>query len=102
MSGLTVGSTKRVFSLNLLFIHTDKGEAEKLESQVEEARSLLSDYNSRLAHELDERKRVARMLRDFIHAQKEALTESESRLEVRVMLSGSCVLRYVFNPYLCC
>ena len=60
----------------------DKGDAQKLEAQVEEARALLAEYNSRLANELDERKRVARMLRDFIHAQKEALTESENRLQV--------------------
>ena len=60
----------------------DKGEAEKLEAQVEAARALLAEYNSRLANELEERKRVARILRDFIHAQKEALTESENRLQV--------------------
>ena len=50
--------------------------------QVEEARVLLAEYNTRLAKELEERKRVARMLRDFIAAQKEALTESEQRLQV--------------------
>lgn len=72
----------RLCDTSFRHVVADKGEAEKLEVQVEEARTLLSEYNSRLSHELEERKRVARMLRDFIHAQKEALTESENRLQV--------------------
>ena len=62
---------------------TDKGEAAKLSEQVEDARVLLADYNSRLLAELDERKRVARMLKDFIRMQKERQSDTEQRLQVR-------------------
>ena len=49
---------------------------------MDEAVSLLTSYNSRLSSELGDRKKVAKMLRDYIAAQKSALTESEAKLEV--------------------
>ena len=48
---------------------------------VDEACALLASYNSRLADELIERKRVAKMLRSYIIAQKSALSESETKLQ---------------------
>ena len=51
-------------------------------SSVEDACQLLTDYNARLTSELQERKHVARMLRDFIAAQKSAIADSEERLQV--------------------
>ncbi len=73
------------------FSFSDKRAAHVLMLQVEEARVLLAEYNARLAKELEERKRIARMLRDFIAAQKEALTESEQRLQV-------CFPHYIVEP----
>ena len=65
----------------------DKGEAAKLATQVEEARQLLADYNTRLQAELEERKRVARMLRDYITQQKEKQSQAEEKLQVGSLLS---------------
>lgn len=59
---------------------TDKEGADQLTKSVDEACSLLADYNGRLAQELQERRRVARMLREFILEQKDQLAESEKTL----------------------
>ncbi|XP_060080253.1 regulation of nuclear pre-mRNA domain-containing protein 1B-like [Ylistrum balloti] len=59
----------------------DKEAAVKLASQVEEACILLSEYNFRLNAELEERKAVGKMLRDFIVCQREQLREAESKVE---------------------
>lgn len=65
--------------------------------QVEEARLLLMDYNSRLTAELDERKRVAIMLHNFIAAQKEAITRAERKLQVGHRTSNSNFQKQVFK-----
>jgi len=52
-----------------------------LAQTVDEACALLAGYNSRLADELVERKRVAKMLRSYIVAQKSALSASEAKLQ---------------------
>lgn len=52
--------------------------------QVNEAVDLLNDYNARLAAEMEERTKLAAMLRDFQAEQKELLTQAEQRLDVRV------------------
>lgn len=70
-----------VSDVSLLERLRDKEDGEKLEKQVSEACSLLEDYNSRLAQELEERKQVAKMLSDFIYCQKELLTKEEQKLE---------------------
>lgn len=62
-------------------LHVDTAEADALAQTVDEACALLAGYNSRLADELVERKRVAKMLRSYIIAQKNALTESETKLQ---------------------
>ena len=54
----------------------------ELMATVDEACLLLGDYNGRLAAELDERKRVAKMLFDYIVAQKESLNVAQNRLMV--------------------
>lgn len=61
---------------------TDKDSAERLSKQVNDAVTLLTDYNQRLANELDSRKKIANMLRDFTQAQKELLAQAENRLVV--------------------
>lgn len=59
----------------------DKESAEKLSKQVDEACSLLADYNSRLSQELEDRKKVSRLLSDFTYSQKEILAQIEQKLE---------------------
>lgn len=57
--------------------------AETLLRQVNEAVSLLSDYNSRLVNEMSERKKVSNLLKDFIQSQRGLLIQAENRLQVR-------------------
>ncbi|XP_005175234.1 regulation of nuclear pre-mRNA domain-containing protein 1B [Musca domestica] len=59
----------------------DKEAAQNLAKQVNEAVELLNDYNSRLAAEMEERTKLAVMLRDFQAEQKELLAQAEKRLE---------------------
>ena len=54
--------------------------------QVNEAVMLLTDYNSRLAAEMEYRKKLTTMLSDFLQAQRELLTQAEHRLEVRISI----------------
>ncbi|RZF39609.1 hypothetical protein LSTR_LSTR001130 [Laodelphax striatellus] len=70
-----------VSEINLLTKLDDKGAAERLSVQVNEAVALLADYNTRLANEMDDRKKVTQMLRDFIQAQRDLLQQAEQRLD---------------------
>ena len=67
---------------NILFTVADVDAAKKLKAQVDEACSMLTDYNSRLADELQERRRVAKMLKEYIIAQKQMMSDSEKLLQV--------------------
>ena len=58
----------------------DKDTAAKLSSQVDVACSMLSEYNSRLARELEDRKQVAVMLATYIKNQKDQVSMSEQKL----------------------
>ncbi|XP_039284135.1 regulation of nuclear pre-mRNA domain-containing protein 1B [Nilaparvata lugens] len=70
-----------VSEINLLTKLDDKAAAERLSIEVNEAVALLTDYNSRLASEMDDRKKVTQMLRDFIQAQRDLLQQAEQRLD---------------------
>ncbi|KAH8262451.1 hypothetical protein KR026_006135 [Drosophila bipectinata] len=59
----------------------DKDKAKALARQVNEAVDLLNDYNARLAAEMEERTKLATMLRDFQAEQKELLSQAEQRLD---------------------
>ncbi|KAL7731713.1 hypothetical protein ACLKA6_018076 [Drosophila palustris] len=59
----------------------DKEKAKLLANQVNEAVDLLNDYNARLAAEMEERTKLAAMLRDFQAEQKELLAQAEQRLD---------------------
>ncbi|EDV50277.1 regulation of nuclear pre-mRNA domain-containing protein 1A [Drosophila erecta] len=59
----------------------DKDKAKALAVQVNEAVDLLNDYNARLAAEMEERAKLATMLRDFQAEQKELLSQAEQRLD---------------------
>jgi len=75
---------------------TDKSEADRLSQQVNAACKLLTEYNARLSDELEDRKKVTAMLRDFTHTQLQLLSQAKERLEVsyvlRNILRGSKVL----------
>lgn len=43
---------------------------------------LLAEYNLRLSEELEKRRKVAAMLRDFAQAQRDLAKQAEARLEV--------------------
>uniref|UniRef100_A0A4W4FIA2 CID domain-containing protein n=1 Tax=Electrophorus electricus TaxID=8005 RepID=A0A4W4FIA2_ELEEL len=72
---------QEVQDVSLLEKITDKEAADKLSKTVDEACLLLAEYNGRLAAELEDRRQLARMLTDYIHSQKEALSEREKKLE---------------------
>lgn len=65
---------------HLAKIH-DKESGVKLSRKVEDACILLSEYNFRLNAELEERKMVGKMLKDFIACQREQLISAEKKLE---------------------
>jgi len=56
-------------------------EAEVLAGQVEEASTVLDEYNVRLQDELKDRKKVGSMISEFLSAQKDLLAQAEERLE---------------------
>jgi len=57
-------------------------EAQVLQGQVDEANTLLDDYNVRLQEELKDRKKVGNMISEFLSAQKDLLAQAEERLEL--------------------
>lgn len=67
-----------------IFSHLDKESAIQLSRQVDDACLLLSEYNKRLGAELEERKLVGKMLREFISAQKDQLKHTETKLQVDI------------------
>ncbi|CAL1538487.1 unnamed protein product [Lymnaea stagnalis] len=59
----------------------DRESADRLSEKVDEAALLLNEYNRRLVAELEERKKVARMLRSFILSQQKQVKETERSLQ---------------------
>ncbi|KAL0270612.1 UNVERIFIED_CONTAM: hypothetical protein PYX00_007963 [Menopon gallinae] len=70
-----------VSDVSLLMKLQDRAAAEQLSKQVNAAVQLLSEYNNRLASELEDRKKVTAMLRDFTESQNELLSHAKQRLE---------------------
>lgn len=72
----------------------DSDVSRVLQKKVKSAADLLHDYNGKLDLELDDRKKASMRLQDFIHFQKDLLTQAEHRLEVRSLKSYiiSCVI----------
>ncbi|XP_041986959.1 regulation of nuclear pre-mRNA domain-containing protein 1B [Aricia agestis] len=70
-----------VSEVQLLSKLEDKESALALSAIVNSAVELLAEYNLRLAEELEKRKKVAGMLRDFAQAQREQAKQAEARLE---------------------
>ncbi|XP_076264832.1 regulation of nuclear pre-mRNA domain-containing protein 1B isoform X1 [Rhynchophorus ferrugineus] len=59
----------------------DRDAAEKLSTEVNSAVLLLSQYNTRLQTEMEQRKKVSLMMRDYLQAQDELLAQAEKNLE---------------------
>lgn len=72
---------REVSEVSLISKIEDKEAAEKLNVQVNEAVVLLTQYNARLQAEMDHRKKVAIMMKDFIQLQEELLAQAEQNLE---------------------
>ncbi|XP_060519889.1 regulation of nuclear pre-mRNA domain-containing protein 1B [Cylas formicarius] len=72
---------REVSEVSLISKIDDKEAAEKLAVQVKSAVLLLSQYNTRLQTEMEHRKKVAVMLKDFLQAQEELLAQAEHNLE---------------------
>ena len=53
-----------------------------LHFKVNNASTLLNDYNERLQQELKDRHKVGKMIKDFLAAQKDLLAQAEERLEI--------------------
>lgn len=71
-----------VTNADLLQNITDRSAAENLSKHVNAAVKLLTDYNGRLAAELEDRKKVTAMLKEFTHSQMLLLNQAKERLEV--------------------
>ncbi|KPJ08036.1 Regulation of nuclear pre-mRNA domain-containing protein 1B [Papilio machaon] len=70
-----------VSEVQLLSKLADKEAALSLSTVVNSAVELLAEYNLRLTEELEKRRRVAGMLRDFAQAQRDLAKQAEARLE---------------------
>ncbi|KOB75571.1 Regulation of nuclear pre-mRNA domain-containing protein 1B [Operophtera brumata] len=70
-----------VSEVSLLTKLEDKESAMSLSVIVNSAVELLAEYNLRLSDELEKRRKVAAMLRDFAQAQKDLAKQAETRLE---------------------
>ena len=72
--------------LRIIRFHADRRMGEALLRQVNEAVSLLADYNARLINEMTERKKAANLLRDFIQSQRGLLIQAENRSQVQLLI----------------
>ncbi|XP_030752757.1 regulation of nuclear pre-mRNA domain-containing protein 1B [Sitophilus oryzae] len=72
---------KEVSDVAIISKIEDREAAEKLSNQVNSAVLLLSQYNTRLQTEMEHRKKVAVMMRDFLQVQDELLAQAERNLE---------------------
>lgn len=70
-----------VSELSALAKLEDKEAANRLALKVNEAIKILNDYNVRLATEMDDRKKLTTMLKDFQREQQELLAQAEQRLQ---------------------
>ncbi|XP_072947114.1 regulation of nuclear pre-mRNA domain-containing protein 1B [Epargyreus clarus] len=70
-----------VSEVQLLSKLEDKESALSLSAVVNSAVELLAEYNLRLSEELEKRRKVAAMLRDFAQAQRDLARQAEARLE---------------------
>ncbi|CAH0693999.1 unnamed protein product [Spodoptera exigua] len=70
-----------VSEVQLLSKLEDKESALSLSAVVNSAAELLAEYNLRLSEEMEKRRKMAAMLRDFAQAQRDLAKQAEARLE---------------------
>lgn len=74
-----------VSEVSLLANLADRTAADQLSAAVNEAATLLADYNGRLQAEMEDRRRLLTMLRDYTLAQRQLLQQAQSTLEVQLL-----------------
>jgi len=67
--------------LIFVLLYLGKDEGEELLRKVNDAVALLTDYNTRLVCEMEDRKKVSSMLHDFIQSQRDLIDQAEQRLQ---------------------
>ena len=76
-----VRSTKCPLPLFICFHRPTHSNKPSIIPQVDHALGLLTKYNDRLQQELKDRRRVKKMIADYLAAQKDLETQAEERLE---------------------
>ncbi|XP_015173599.1 PREDICTED: regulation of nuclear pre-mRNA domain-containing protein 1B isoform X2 [Polistes dominula] len=71
-----------VSEVSLLANLADRSAADQLSIAVNEAAALLADYNGRLQAEMEDRRRLLTMLRDYTLAQRQLLQQAQTTLEI--------------------
>ncbi|KAJ8678608.1 hypothetical protein QAD02_014395 [Eretmocerus hayati] len=83
-----------VSEVSLLANLADRTSADQLSIAVNEAAALLADYNGRLVAEMDDRRKLLTMLRDYTTAQRQLLQQAQSTLEdYKEKLRKICTVR---------
>ncbi|XP_033211487.1 regulation of nuclear pre-mRNA domain-containing protein 1B [Belonocnema kinseyi] len=83
-----------VSEVSLLANLADRTAADQLSVAVNEAAALLADYNGRLQAEMEDRRRLLAMLRDYTLAQKQLLQQAQTTLEdYKEKLKKVCAVR---------
>ncbi|XP_060839956.1 regulation of nuclear pre-mRNA domain-containing protein 1B [Rhopalosiphum padi] len=90
-----------IADVSLLSQLKGKDEGEELLRKVNDAVALLTDYNTRLVCEMEDRKKVSSMLHDFIQSQRDLIDQAEQRLqEYQGKLQKVCQVRQEVNTHL--
>ncbi|XP_066598963.1 regulation of nuclear pre-mRNA domain-containing protein 1B [Prorops nasuta] len=83
-----------VSEVSLLANLADRTAADQLSVAVNEAAALLADYNGRLQAEMEDRRRLLTMLRDYTLAQRQLLQQAQTTLEeYKEKLKKVCAVR---------
>ncbi|XP_048512023.1 regulation of nuclear pre-mRNA domain-containing protein 1B isoform X2 [Athalia rosae] len=83
-----------VSEVSLLANLADRAAADQLSIAVNEAATLLADYNGRLQAEMEDRRKLLTMLRDYMLAQKQLLQQAQTTLEdYKEKLKKVCTVR---------
>lgn len=83
-----------VSEVSLLANLADRSAADQLSIAVNEAAALLADYNGRLQAEMEDRRRLLTMLRDYTLAQRQLLQQAQTTLEdYKEKLKKVCAVR---------
>ncbi|KAI1285494.1 Regulation of nuclear pre-mRNA domain-containing protein 1B [Halotydeus destructor] len=79
----------------------DKDAADKLRQQIDAAWTVISEYNRRLVHELEERKQVSVLLATYVKNQTDLLSSSEKELkEYKEKLTRICQVKMELKLHL--